>query len=231
MPTTPIRDLFDRYAPDTLVPWKSFVLNIELCERVRGVPGAVVECGVWRGGMIAALAEWLGFERDYWLCDSFEGLPPADLDLDGQRAVDWWESGKRNHCAEAEATARATMDRTGIPPERLHVLAGWFADTLPGARLGPVALLRLDCDWFASTADVLNALWGAVVPGGLIVIDDYYTWPGCGRAVRCFLRVNGLGPVQPFRDANGHKIPYLVKGEAGPVVPITAADHRVELDG
>jgi hypothetical protein len=49
--------------------------------------GAVSECGCWRGGMAATLVELGGADRDYYFFDSFEGLPPARLEVDGAAAV------------------------------------------------------------------------------------------------------------------------------------------------
>ena len=66
-----------------------YVNNLELCFEYKRIPGCVVECGVWRGGMSAGMAEVLGVERNYFLFDSFEGLPPAREDLDGTAAVAW----------------------------------------------------------------------------------------------------------------------------------------------
>lgn len=225
-----MRTIFARYKPDTLVGFEQFCLSLELCQTVRDLPGDVIECGVWKGGMIAGIAEWLGPDRHYYLADSFEGLPPADPVLDGQRALDWQASGRRDNCRAPEAWVREVMARTGIPAERIHILAGWFCDTLPALAGGPrFAVLRLDCDWWVSTVDVLNALWGNVIQGGVVIIDDYYGWQGCGRAVRCFCRRNGLGEVEALRGPK-LRIAYLRKAEDRLVVPVSAADYDAELD-
>ena len=69
-------------------------------------------------------------------------------------------------------------------PARLHVERGWFADTMPraAARIGPVAVLHVDGDWYESVSLTLKVFYPAVVPGGYIIIDDYGTWPGARRA-------------------------------------------------
>jgi len=69
--------LYHKYRDFTMLLYENFALNLELCERFKDVKGCIVECGVWRGGMSAAMAEVLGYERTYYLFDSFEGLPQA----------------------------------------------------------------------------------------------------------------------------------------------------------
>ena len=67
-------------------------------------------------------------------------------------------------------------------------MAGWFEKTLPGVRIdNGIALLRLDADWYESTIACLENLYDQVVPGGIVIVDDYYTWDGCARAVHDFL--------------------------------------------
>jgi len=52
-------------------------------------------------------------------------------------------------------------------------------------------LLRLDSDWYESTKQCLENLFDLVVDGGLVIIDDYYVWDGCARAVHDFLSKRG----------------------------------------
>ena len=69
-----------------------------------------------------------------------------------------------------------------------EVHKGWFDDTLSQfPQDGRIAVLRLDGDWFDSTLVCLEALWGRVIPNGLVLIDDYYDWSGCANAVHQFL--------------------------------------------
>jgi hypothetical protein len=51
----------------------------------------------------------------------------------------------------------------------------------------PIAILRLDGDWYDSTLVVLRSLWQFMAPNGVVIIDDYYAWDGCSRAVHDFL--------------------------------------------
>ena len=102
------------------------------CDQYGHAPGCIVECGVWRGGMSAGMAEVLGPGRSYCLFDSFEGLPPADGDKDGELAVAWQANGRHNYnnCRADIDEAAATMSRAGVVAPQL--IQGWFKDTLPG---------------------------------------------------------------------------------------------------
>src|SRR5690606_38277542 len=80
--------LFNRYKEYTMIPKKEFIQNLSLINQFRNIKGDVVECGVWRGGFSAAMANLLGNEKKYFLFDSFEGLPEAKA-IDGKSAIDW----------------------------------------------------------------------------------------------------------------------------------------------
>ena len=147
------------------------------------IGGDVVECGVWRGGMSAGLARVLGNNRKYYLFDSFEGLPAAK-DIDGADAIQWQEDTKSvgyyDNCKAEIGFAEAAMQKTGV---RFELIKGWFSDTLPKFTVpGPIALLRLDGDWYESTIDCLTHLYPKVAQKGVIIIDDYFTWEGCSQS-------------------------------------------------
>ena len=163
--------------------------NLSLASKVTGVSGCVVECGVWRGGMSAGLATILGADRNYFLFDSFEGLPPAK-EIDGDAALNWQLNKESpnyfDNCTAGEEYARRAMTLSGA--RSFQLVRGWFDKTLPTFQLPePIALLRLDGDWYDSTMVCLNSLFERVAPGGLIILDDYHTWDGCSRALHDFL--------------------------------------------
>ncbi|MEI6239529.1 MAG: TylF/MycF/NovP-related O-methyltransferase [Planctomycetia bacterium] len=82
----------------------------------------------------------------------------------------------------------------------IHYHHGWFQDTLPvdAAAVGPIAILRLDGDWYASTKACLEHLYDQVVPSGFVIVDDYDTYDGCRKAVDEFIASRSL-PVQLHR--------------------------------
>lgn len=175
-----------------MIPSGIYAANLRIAAQVRNVPGAVVECGTWRGGMIAGIADVLGSSRRYYLFDSFEGLPPA-REIDGPTALTWQAdtSGPNyyNNCTASEDDARGAMSQSCATDYR--IIKGWFNSTL--STMDPnekIALLRMDADWYDSTKCILENLGMRVVPGGLILIDDYYTWEGCTVAVNEFAARN-----------------------------------------
>ena len=165
------------------------------------VPGDIVECGVWRGGSMQAVARTLldrgVTDRDLHLFDTFEGMPPptaADRRHDGPLAGELLESRPRDSNVWAVADlddVRAGMAQTGYPAERIHYHPGLVEDTVPAKAPERIALLRLDTDWYESTKHELMQLYDRVTPGGVIVFDDYGYWDGARKAVDEFLAETG----------------------------------------
>jgi O-methyltransferase len=210
--------IYPRFRDYTMIVRQGFVNNLSLCDEYRSVPGAVVECGVWRGGMIAGIARLLGNDRDYYLFDSFEGLPPAgDLDVrkDGYPAKCWQEDLKKpkwahltdkNRVVAAEHFAHEAMARAKV--DKVHIVKGWFNETLPKYDGKPIAILRIDGDFYESYMDCFNNLYQYVVKGGIVIFDDYYWWQGATRAVHDFLSANKLAEqIHQHHD----RYAYIVK--------------------
>lgn len=189
--------ILEQIRPFTMVPEESLVeLARQVCAILAfHIPGDFVECGVWRGGASFLMAELLrqaGVEdRKVWLFDSFEGLPPPE-EIDGVAALayakniadPWYHDNCRALLEEVQQNA-TTLGLTAYT----ECVQGWFDQTLPlhRARIGPIALLRIDGDWYSSVRCCLDNLYDQVVDGGLVVLDDYYAWDGCAIAVHEFL--------------------------------------------
>lgn len=181
--------IFKKFSTFTMIRMLDYADNLELCESVANIQGDIVECGVWRGGMIAGIAQILGDNRKYFLFDSFEGLPPV-TEKDGAEAKKWQEdkTGATYHenCKAEMSFAAKAMEQSGCKDYSLE--KGWFNETLPVfTKSSQIAVLRLDGDWYDSTMCCLENLYPKVVSGGLIIIDDYYTWDGCTKAVHDYL--------------------------------------------
>ena len=159
------------------------------------IAGCIVECGVWRGGSSMAAAITLlqegDAERELFLFDTFSGMTaPTALDRmpDGTPAQ---ERLARDVARQGEvwavaglADVRRNMLATGYPAARMHLIKGAVEDTLPAqAPAAPIALLRLDTDWYASTRHELEQLYPRLCPGGILLIDDYGDWQGARQAV------------------------------------------------
>ena len=181
----------------------------------QNVPGSFVECGVWKGGSSAIMALAIknsGQERHLHLFDSFEGLPEP-TEKDGEEAAAY--SGGRNQgklttvnqCqAGLDGVRHLILGEIKVPQELAHFHAGWFQNTVPidAGKLGPIALLRLDGDWYDSTKICLEHLYPLLSPGGIIIMDDYWTWEGCRKATdeyRDKFNINSL--IQPIDGIAG----------------------------
>jgi hypothetical protein len=173
--------VFDIVRPYTMLSGGQLHNAVEVVRNVerRQIPGALVECGVWRGGCSALMA-WVGRPRTMWMFDSFEGLPDPGP-LDGTEAEQY-----AGRVVASENDAREVLAKVGVTAE---IRKGWFESTVPRAsgEIGPIAVLRLDGDWYESTKVCLEHLYDLVSPGGVIILDDYDRWPGCRTAVDEFL--------------------------------------------
>ena len=179
------------------------------------VPGAIVECGVWRGGSMQAVARTLlgrgAGDRDLHLFDTFAGMPApteADRRLAGPSARELLDGRPRTASVWAIAgldDVQAGMSSTGYPAERIHYHAGLVQDTIPAQAPERIALLRLDTDWYESTRHELAHLYDRLTPGAVIVVDDYDYWEGSRQAVDEFIAAGGhrllLVPVDSARIA------------------------------
>ena len=127
--------------------------------------------------------------RLHYLFDSFEGLPPA-TEIDGLAALEYQKDVSNRLYYDNCRAERSFADRAmaATKARTSHIISGWFDETVPGfVPAEPVAILRLDGDWYESTMVCLTGLYPSVMQGGLIIIDDYYTWDGCARAVHDYL--------------------------------------------
>lgn len=174
-----------------------------LVERVlqEGIPGDMLEAGVWRGGacilMRGVLAAHGVTDRTIWVADSFAGLPPADPAYPS-------DTGDQHSTYDVLAVSleevRANFERYGLLDGQVRFLKGWFADTLPVAPVEKIAILRLDGDMYSSTIQTLDALYWKVSLGGFIIVDDYIL-PGCRQAILDFRARHGIDEL--MHDIDG----------------------------
>jgi O-methyltransferase len=168
-----------------------------------GTPGAFVECGVWRGGSMMAVALTLlrhdALDRELYLFDTFTGMsePTAhDIDspYDGFDLHRMWRRRRRggmNWNGVPAPEVAAAMESTGYPADRIHLVEGAVERTLPGAAPERIALLRLDTDWYRSTRHEMEHLYPRLVAGGVLMLDDYGHYEGARRAVDEVLAARG----------------------------------------
>ena len=179
-----------------------------------GVPGAVVECGVWRGGSMHAMARAFDavgeHERELYLFDTYEGMTepgPKDRRGDGRQAAELMASYGKTSRIWAYASledVQAGFRQVPYPQDKVHFVKGPVEQTIPAEAPERIAVLRLDTDWYDSTAHELAHLYDRLVPGGVLLLDDYGWWQGSREAVdefvartgaRLFLARTGTGRV------------------------------------
>lgn len=173
-----------------------------LCEAVdyvcrSGIEGDMVECGVWKGGSMMAVAKTLiqncTTDRRLWLFDTFSGMsPPSEFDCDFRGVAaqtlldqaDRLDPGSVWCCSEMDEV-RSRLLSTGYPCNQIRFVVGDVAQTLlePVNQPARISLLRLDTDWYHSTRVELEQLFPLLSPGGVLIIDDYGHWKGCRKAV------------------------------------------------
>jgi O-methyltransferase len=164
----------------------------DICSGQSLPPGAFVECGVAKGGCVALMSFLAhGTRRTVWGFDSFEGMP-ALTDQDESEGREW--VGYQCSGPAGLATAQRTLARLGGSAGDTRLVPGWFEATLPVHvdAIGPIAVLRLDNDWYESTRFCLATLYDRVAPGGYVLIDDYFTFVGCRKAVDEFRRQHAI---------------------------------------
>jgi hypothetical protein len=164
--------------------------NIRFCieEAMKdGVPGDLIETGVWRGGatifMRAVSKSYQVTDRRVWVADSFEGLPAPNVEKYPHDRGMNLENYKE--LAVSLEEVKANFSRYGLLDDQVMFLKGWFRDTLPDAPIASLAVMRLDGDLYESTMDALVNLYGRLSRGGFVIIDDYQV-PACRQAVHDF---------------------------------------------
>ena len=171
--------------------------NIQCCvsQALRdGVPGDLIETGVWRGGsaifMRAVLEAYGVTDRTVWVADSFRGLPVPDVEL--YPADEGADYHLYPELAVPLAEVRENFDRYGLLDRQVRFLEGWFRETLPTAPIEQLAVMRLDGDLYESTMDALLNLYPRLAPGGFVIVDDYLAIQNCRQAVDDFRSRNGI---------------------------------------
>jgi O-methyltransferase len=193
-------ELYGRCAEFTMTSVERMYALYKATEHVvkAGVPGDLVECGVWRGGssMLSALAlQRLGDEeRTIYLYDTFEGMSEPDerdVSFRGDVATGKWQRlkvGEVNEwCYSPLEEVEANMLSTGIDRDRLRFVKGKVEDTLPATMPERISLLRLDTDWYESTYHELRHLFPLLSTGGVLIVDDYGHWEGAREATDRYL--------------------------------------------
>jgi hypothetical protein len=219
-------DLYEEVAPFTLTPPAAVAALGDAVRYIHAnrVPGAIVECGVWKGGSMRAVAKTLlelgETDIDLYLFDTFEGMSePTEEDVmwTGERAdaILARESKDTNFWARAGLDeVREVMHALPYPQARIHFVQGKVEDTIPDQAPSEIALLRLDTDWYESTRHELVHLYPRLAPGGVLILDDYGWWRGAGRATDEYFQENGPAPLLARIDHEGRRMAIKPAGDS-----------------
>lgn len=214
--------LIERCRPYTLTSDERLIATADAVEYAirRKIPGAMVECGVWRGGSVLAMVLTLQRleveDRDVYLFDTFSGMTqPGELDTSpfDPPALDTFERAKAagqrpwnfmfDESVSGLDQVKDLLLGTGYPSERIHFVVGPVEETLPHDGVAEIAVLRLDTDWYESTKHELETLYPRISPAGVLIVDDYGHWRGSRMAVDEYFDVVGSRPLLARTDYAG----------------------------
>ncbi|MCK5249610.1 MAG: class I SAM-dependent methyltransferase [Spirochaetaceae bacterium] len=191
--------IWDRVKPFTMIsPERGWAL----AEAVRyicrsGIPGDIVECGVWKGGACLLASHILAAEetdtnRRIWLFDTFSGMvPPGSDDRIASSRQSLSERDPEGWWASSIAEVKKTLSRSHLNKESFQFVSGPVEETLDREVPEIIAVLRLDTDWYESTMKELEVLFPRLSPGGVLIIDDYGHFTGAKKAVDEYFRRQG----------------------------------------
>ena len=168
----------------TLIGYKR-LNNIHFCiENIlkHDIEGDFIETGVYRGGatiFMAYLNKHYNLNKKVFVADSFKGLPcPDDRDK--------FDNGLQNHClgdfSVSLDSVKKNFEDFNLLDDNIIFIEGFFDTSLKNADIGKLSILRLDCDLYSSTMEVLDILYDKVSLGGYIIVDDMCL-PGCNKAI------------------------------------------------
>lgn len=191
--------------------------NVHMCVETAirdGVPGDLIEAGVWRGGvpiLMRAIVKARGEDRLVWAADSFAGLPDPDLDaypLDQE----FIGHGKLDVAFEV---AREQFEHYRLLDDGVRFLPGWFKDTLGEVSGRAFAVVRLDADMYGSTLEALTMLYPSLSDGGFLIVDDYGAYGACRQAVTDYRDTHGI--TEPIEQIDWTGVYWRKRG--GPQRP------------
>lgn len=198
--------LYEKWKTETLIPPDRLHASYSALSATlnNGVPGAIVECGVFRGGsfcfFLDVVQTLVGPTREFWAYDTFEGFPEeVDEVLQGGatfRRDDW-------HTDNFLKFFERNVSRTGYPLDKVHIVKGSVLDTIPAHGPSEIAFLHLDTDYYEATKHELEHLYDRVPKGAAVAIDDYGYFEGSRRAVDEFFAVRPKKPIMVRADHVG----------------------------
>lgn len=162
--------------------------------------GAIIEIGVWRGGttaVIASQARNVGIKDKVYACDTFAGVVKAGKEDSA------YVGGEHADTSKAEVE-RLLFKTLGL--DNIEILQGIFPDDT-GRKIEGLKfrLCHIDVDVYKSANDIVEWIWNRLVPGGIIVYDDY-GFSSCTGITRHVEEQRRLSDRIVLHNLNGHAI-------------------------
>ena len=180
--------------------YKAYELWTLVGEANKSKEGALIEVGVWMGGTGALIANRCrvdGILAPVYLCDTFTGVVKAG----DQDPV--YKGGE--HADSSREVAQRLLNTLELPDAK--ILEGVFPDDtanqIPKGTMFKFA--HLDVDVYQSTADIMTWLWPRMLPGGIVVFDDYGSQQ-CAGVTSLVNEICANGDRIFIHNLNGHAI-------------------------
>ena len=201
------KEIIEKVRPYTMTSVERLFTLIESVKYIvqHNIPGDIVECGVWKGGSMMAVAETLHklgqTNRQLFLYDTFAGMTaPTQADKahteESAEELLQKDAGKKTESAvwaySSLSEVKANLSLIGYPEKNIHFIEGDVLKTIPGVSSEQIALLRLDTDWYESTKHEMEHLYPRLVQKGVLIIDDYGFWKGSRQAVDEYIAANNV---------------------------------------
>jgi O-methyltransferase len=167
------------------------------------LPGSIAECGCWKGLSSYIICQYIKAEdgrfkgENYHIFDSFEGLnTPTGSDQLPELTIKNLQSKFGTVTGAFQADLRH-VKQTLIDFPRLKFHKGWIPDSLSTVPEQQYRFVHVDVDLYEPTLGAVAYFFPKLVPGGLIVCDDYgsLAWPGARRAIDEYCQRQGLRPL------------------------------------
>jgi len=150
-------------ASERALIWRKAVHYWAGCHCIK-LDGDFVECGVWKGTTVHVIYDALNFGasgKTYWLYDIFE-FKEGDL----HHALDGLEAGLYEKVKERFSFA-----------SNVNIIQGYIPESFKKGTPERVSLLHIDMNNAPAEIAALDELWDKVVPGGIVLLDDF-GWTG-----------------------------------------------------